>query len=225
MTAARERTYPTISVDDGVYSPQEDSYLLCSEITSLGILPGARVLDLCTGSGIAAIEAARSGAREVFAYDISEQAVSCASANAVANGTNVNVCLGTLTDAQRHGPFDVVVSNPPYVPSPNEPEGMGLHRAWDAGDRGRTVLDLLCSSLSDLLVPGGVAVFVQSEFADVDESVRQLRLSGLDASVVRRQTIEFGPVMHERAAWLEATRQLDVGRRHEELAVIFSRRP
>jgi release factor glutamine methyltransferase len=224
VTAARERTFPTISVDDGVYAPQEDSYLLCSEIASLGVLPGARVLDLCTGSGIAAIEAARAGAREVFAYDISEQAVECASANARANDTDVNVCLGTLTDAHRHGPFDVVVSNPPYVPSPNEPAGMGLHRAWDAGDRGRTVLDLLCASLSDLLAPGGIAVFVQSEFADVDESVRQLRRNGLDADVVRRETIDFGPVMHERAEWLEATNQLDVGCRREELVVIEGRR-
>ncbi|SNT29971.1 HemK2/MTQ2 family protein methyltransferase [Rhodococcoides kyotonense] len=224
MTAARERTFPAISVDDGVYAPQEDSFLLCSEIVSLDILPGARVLDLCTGSGIAAIEAARNGAREVFAYDISERAVACAEANSAANGTTVNVCLGTLDDALHRGPFDVVVSNPPYVPSRNEPVGMGLNRAWDAGDRGRTVLDLLCASMPALLALGGTAVFVQSELADVDESLRQLRSAGLDAEVVRRQTIDFGPVMHERASWLEATDQIDIGCRHEELAVIRSRR-
>lgn len=225
MTTAGERTFPSIIVEDGVYAPQEDSFLLCTEIATHSAFPGARVLDLCTGSGIAAVEAARSGAREVLAYDISARAVSCAQANAAANGVEVNVHLGTLSDAAQQAPFDVIVSNPPYVPSPHDPSGMGLHRAWDAGSRGRVVLDLLCDTAFELLTPGGVVLVVQSEFSGVDESLSQLRSSGLDADVVRREVIDFGPVMHERAPWLEATGQLEIGRREEELIVIEGRRP
>lgn len=220
MTTAGERTYPSIFVEAGVYAPQEDSFLLCNEIARRGSVSGARVLDMCTGSGIAAIEAARNGAREVFAYDISERAVACAGANAVTNGVDVDVRVGTLRDAVDEGPFDVIVSNPPYVPSPHDPSGAGLHRAWDAGDRGRIVLDLLCSSAFELLVRGGVLLMVQSEFSDTEESLRQLRLSGLRAGVVRRQTIEFGPVMHQRSSWLEATGKLEIGCRREELVII-----
>lgn len=181
VTTAGERTYPSIVVEDGVYAPQEDSFLLCNEIATRGSVSGARVLDMCTGSGIAAIEAARNGAREVFAYDI---------------------------------------SNPPYVPSPHNPTGMGLHRAWDAGDRGRVVLDLLCSSAFGLLEPGGVLLMVQSEFSDTEASLEQLRVSGLRADVVRRQTVEFGPVMRARAPWLETMGRLEIGCRHEEFVVI-----
>ncbi|MEO7079120.1 MAG: 50S ribosomal protein L11 methyltransferase, partial [Rhodococcus sp. (in: high G+C Gram-positive bacteria)] len=101
MTVARERSFPSISVDDGVYAPQEDSYLLCAEIAAHSGLAGARVLDLCTGSGIAAIEAARRGAREVVAYDISARAVACALSNADANGVDVDARVGTLSDAQQ----------------------------------------------------------------------------------------------------------------------------
>lgn len=225
MITAGERTFPSIVVQDGVYAPQEDSFLLCTEIASHEALSGARVLDMCTGSGIAAIEAARSGAREVFAYDISERAVTCAAANAQSNALVVDVRVGTLMDAAAEGPFDVIVSNPPYVPSPHAPTGMGVHRAWDAGDRGRVVLDLLCASAFELLAPGGVLMMVQSEFSGTDESLAQLRDSGFDADVVRRQIIDFGPVMHQRAPWLEATGRLEKGCRREELVVIEGRRP
>lgn len=225
MTAAAERTFPSIVVEDGVYAPQEDSFLLCSELVSNSALAGARVLDMCTGSGIAAIEAARCGAREVFAYDISEQAVSCAKNNAAANGVSVSAHLGTLTDAATHAPYDVIVSNPPYVPSPHEPVGSGLHRAWDAGNHGRYVLDLLCTSAVRLLSATGRVIIVQSEFSGIDESISQLRASGLDAKVVRRRTIDFGPVMLERAPWLEATGQIEIGCRREELVVIEGRLP
>lgn len=111
MPAAQERSCPLIRVDDGVYAPQEDSHLLCAEIAAYPGVTGARVLDLCTGSGIAAIEAARRGAAEVLAYDISERAVACALADADANGVNVDVREGILFDASQHAPFGLIVRN------------------------------------------------------------------------------------------------------------------
>lgn len=225
MTAARYSTLPIITVEDGVYAPQEDSHLLCAEITTHPGVVGSRVLDLCTGSGIAGIEAARHGAERVAAYDISPRAVHCASANAVANGVEVDVRVGTLAEAAAAGPYDMIVCNPPYVPSPTTPSGQGLHRAWDAGDRGRTVLDQLCAGAFGLLTPGGVVLIVHSELSGVDESLDQLRYSGLNAGVVRRRQISFGPVMTARAPWLEATGRIATGCRTEELVVIEARRP
>lgn len=224
MTAARERTQTLINVEAGVYAPQEDSFLLSDEISSRSAMAGARVLDLCTGSGIAAIEAARMGARDVVAYDISADAVSCASANAVANGVQVDVRLGTIADALRQARFDFVVSNPPYVPSPEPPVGAGVHRAWDAGDCGRVVLDPLCTRAAELLAPEGVLLVVQSEFSGIDDSLRQLRRSGLVSDVIRTTTIDFGPVMRDRASWMEETGRIAPGCRREELVLIEARR-
>ena len=59
-----------IEVDAGVYAPQHDSWLLRDALQRSGLADGRRVLDICTGSGILAIEAALLGAREVVAFDI-----------------------------------------------------------------------------------------------------------------------------------------------------------
>ncbi len=73
--------------------------------------PGARVLDLGTGSGILAIAAAKLGAKRVLALDTDPQAVSVARENVYRNGVadRVRVARGSL--AQAVGRFDGVVVN------------------------------------------------------------------------------------------------------------------
>lgn len=115
MTAAKGNFHPAITVCDGVYTPQEDSHLLCSEIAIHPAVEGGRVLDLRAGSGIAGIEAARCGADEVIAYNISHRAVECAATNARTHDVDVDVRSGTLADAAETGSFDMIVCNPPPV--------------------------------------------------------------------------------------------------------------
>lgn len=77
------------------------------------------VLDIGTGSGCIAIcMAARLGQSVVTAIDISSRALAVARANAKLNGVDVNFyCADILNDTQSipNKPFDIVVSNPPYV--------------------------------------------------------------------------------------------------------------
>lgn len=217
MTQTRN---PHIEVDHGVYAPQHDSWLLRDELERSGLAHGHSVLDICTGSGILAIEAALTGAREVVAYDISPAAVACATRNAERTGIAVDVRLGTLEDARRAGPFDVVVSNPPYVPSSAPVEGTGPNRAWDAGADGRVVLDQLCALAPDLVAPGGSMLIVHSEFSDPPQTLRSLTRLGFAARIVASRIVEFGPVMTAYAARLEAAGLLEPGRREENLVVI-----
>jgi release factor glutamine methyltransferase len=63
-------------------------------------------------------------------------------------------------------------------------------------------------------------LIVQSEFADVEQSLRRLRSGGLRAEVVLRQLIPFGPVLMARANWMESIGMLPVGRREEQIVVI-----
>ncbi|WP_299576672.1 HemK2/MTQ2 family protein methyltransferase [uncultured Williamsia sp.] len=209
-------------VDLSVYAPQSDSYLLVEAIRGLGDrVAGSRVLDLCCGTGIAAVTAARRRAAEVLALDLNPAAVRSAAANAARHAPAMHARRGCLTDAIEHGPFDVVVCNPPYVPAPREDvDHASAESAWDAGRDGRSVLDPLCCRLPDLLVPGGVALLVHSEVAGIDATVQACRDAGLSSEVLSRTRIPLGPVMLDRRDWLVARGLLPPGADTEELAVI-----
>lgn len=227
-------TYPTpggLLAADGVYAPQYDSQLLVETMERSDLVPGRRVLDLCTGSGFVAIAAAELGATSVTAFDICPRAVLCSRGNAVHAGVDVDVREGSWTGAFCCAPFDVIVSNPPYVPTPPEvdteviPSAIGPAWAWNGGVNGRLILDPLCESASDLLSGGGSMLLVQSVFADAQRSLDTLRSTGLEAEVVASQRIPFGPVLSARARWLEDTGRLQLDCREEELVVIRADKP
>ncbi|MEV6762203.1 methyltransferase [Streptomyces sp. NPDC051105] len=74
------------------------------------------MLDLDTGSGALAVEAARLGA-QVTAV-ISWRALTATWCNAFLNGQTVRVRHGDLASAVPGSRFDLMVTNPPYVPAP-----------------------------------------------------------------------------------------------------------
>ncbi|MGU3502570.1 HemK2/MTQ2 family protein methyltransferase [Mycobacterium sp. C31M] len=211
-------------VADGVYAPGEDSRLLVEAMDKSGLALGAKVADLCTGSGVAAIHAARQGASRVTAFDICPTAVRCARVNADIAGVAVDVHLGSWARATEFGVFDLIVCNPPYVPD-GPGAAPGPARAWDAGTDGRLVLDPLCAAAPDLLADGGSLLLVQSEFADPRKTLAALAANGMDASIVAWEWVPFGPVLQARAPWLEETCQLQPGRRDEEVLVIRADKP
>jgi release factor glutamine methyltransferase len=209
----------------GVYAPQDDSRLLIDTLAGSVVVAGRRTVDLCTGSGVVAIAAARLGACPVSAWDICPRAIQCTRDNAAAAAVSIETHLGPLSHALSEGPYDLVVSNPPYVPTPpgadeHVPAAAGPAWAWNAGPDGRLILDQLCTAAPNLLAVGGTMMLVQSEFAGVEESVSALRSTGLSADVVAQQRIPFGPVLTARARWLECTGRVGLGCREETLVVI-----
>lgn len=177
------------------------------------------MLDVCTGTGALAVTAARLGAGEVTAVDVSRRAALTARLNGLVNGVTVRARRGDLSMFMGERKFDVVLANPPYVPWVDV-AARGRARAWDAGNRGRAVLDRLCVLLPLLLADQGMALMVHSGLCDSGTTLNQLRGAGLKASVVARKVIPFGPVMRRRAAWLEREGLIEPGQREEELVVI-----
>nr|WP_206664135.1 HemK2/MTQ2 family protein methyltransferase [Thermomonospora catenispora] len=205
----------------GVYRPQGDTALLLETLREAAIPPGARVLDLCTGTGAIAVAAALWGARHVTAVDVSRRAVLTARANAVARRVPVRVLRGDLTEPVAGERFDLITANPPYVPCPDPgPPRRGAARAWAGGPRGRLQLDRLCASAPALLNPGGTMLVVHSALCGVRQTLEALRGHGLKASVAARRREPFGPVMRARTAELEEAGLIRRGQRHEELVVI-----
>jgi release factor glutamine methyltransferase len=205
----------------GVYAPGHDTWLLAESLRRAAMPAGARVLDLGTGTGALAIAAARAGAGAVTAVDVSRRAMLAAWCNARVYRARIRVRRGDLRRPTTDHPFDVVLANPPYVPTPPEhATAAGPARAWNAGPDGRRFLDLLCATASDLLAPGGFVLLVQSAVAGVEPTLRALRRSRLKASVVDRRFAPFGPVLRDRADYLLARGLIEPGQRDEELVVI-----
>ncbi|ORW72435.1 HemK2/MTQ2 family protein methyltransferase [Mycobacterium saskatchewanense] len=222
---------PAVSAGVNVYPPQDDSRLLVDTMHQTSLIAGRRVLDLCTGSGFVAIAAAELGGASVTAFDICPHAVRCSRENAALAGVEVDIREGTWVDALECAPFDVVVSNPPYVPTP--PGGdtevicssAGPSWAWNAGPDGRMVLDPLCDAAPKLVTDGGSLLLVHSALAGVQQSLDRLKWAGMQAEVIASKWIPFGPVMSVRAKWLEDTGHIPRGRREEELVVIRADKP
>ncbi|MDH6622343.1 release factor glutamine methyltransferase [Streptomyces sp. LBL] len=208
----------------GVYAPQEDTALLAGALAEEPLRPGADVLDVGTGSGALAIEAARRGTR-VTAVDVSWRAVCTARANAWVAGVPVRIRRGNLFAPVRDRSFDLILTNPPYVPAPMGIRPRGPARAWDAGRDGRFVVDRICREASPLLRPGGVLLMVHSALSDPDRTLVHLRTAGLKASVTRRSRIAFGPVVRGRADWLRQRGLLSPADEKEELVVVRAELP
>ena len=219
------------AVPAGIYPPQQDSHLLIEAMTGTGLVSGARVADLCTGSGVVAIAASAAGAAEVTEFDICPQAVRHARQSALTEEVDVRVHRGSWSRAVEFAPFDLVVANPPYVPhGPVDdtdfiPVTAGPAQAWNAGADGRMILDPLCAAAPLLVDDGGTMLVVQSECSDIKKTLTALRAHGMHVEVVAQQFIPFGPVMSARAQWLTRVGLLPPGRREERLVVIRADAP
>jgi release factor glutamine methyltransferase len=113
-----------LKVDDRALIPRPETEVVAERcLAFLGDLPEPRVLDVGVGSGAIALAIAdEHGGAQVVAVDSSEGALALARENQLRAGVNGRVRLvrGDLLSGVE-GPFDLVVSNPPYV-SPEEYE-------------------------------------------------------------------------------------------------------
>lgn len=207
----------------GVFKPRSDSWML-ARLVREHAQPGDEALDPFTGSGVLAIAAAQAGARAT-AVDVSRRAVACARANARLNGVRVRAVRGDMLEAVSDRSFDLIVANPPYVPSLDERRPRGAARAWDAGPDGRQQLDRLCRSAPARLRPGGLLMIVHSSVCDPELTRRMLSEAGLAVDDLERRQGPLGPLLRARARELERRGQLPRGAREEELVVLRARSP
>ncbi|MBM7440315.1 HemK2/MTQ2 family protein methyltransferase [Streptomyces sp. HB132] len=204
----------------GVYAPQHDTRLLMAALNKETIAPGTEVLDVGTGSGALALRAAQLGAR-VTAVDIARRAVVTARLNALLHRRRITVQRSDLLASLPGRSYDLVICNPPYVPSPvGRLPGHGAARAWEAGCDGRAILDRVCATAPAALRPGGRLLLVHSGLCDSDVTLRHLSDAGLRAQVSVRALVPLGPVLRSRLRWLRDTGLVDEGETAEELVVI-----
>jgi len=160
------RDWDGIYDPEQVYDPEADTYLLL-EIALQEIRPGDRVLEIGTGSGY--IAGALSGIADVIATDINPHAVYSAKQR------GVEVARTDLARGLR-GPFDLVIFNPPYLPTPDE-EKMDdwLEYALDGGTDGRVVIERFANEVGCVLAPGGRVLLLISSLTGIEAVIEIFR--------------------------------------------------
>lgn len=190
-------------VNSSVLIPRQDTELLVE--TALGVLqPDMRVLDLCTGSGCILISLLHY-AKEIVGVgsDVSKQALITAKENAKANDVEAEWVRSDLF-SNLTGTFDVIVSNPPYIPTREietlMPEVRDFEpvEALDGKEDGLFFYEKILAECGSFLNPGGYLMFEighdQGEAVSVlmkqagFDQVRVIRdLSGLNRVVCGRK--------------------------------------
>lgn len=204
----------------GVFQPPSDAWLLAAHLEQERLTGGTKVLDVCTGSGVLAIAAALHGSSSVTAVDISRRAVAAAALNARRNGVRIRTIRGDLFEPVGASRFDLILSNPPYLPGPDR--GLpprGLARAWEGGRTGRKFIDRIAREARAHLTPGGVLLLVYSSVCGERESLETLAAGGLEPVVIARRRGRLGPILRARADWLRRQGLLLEGDEEEILVV------
>ncbi len=123
----------------------------------IDLLPGSpcdSFLDIGAGTGVGALLAARSGAREVVASDVLPSCTSYVRFNAALNGLeNITAVTSDVYAALSGRTFDRIVCHPPYVPS--------ILPRWvfyNGGEDGESITGRVVEGLPAHLRPGGLCL-------------------------------------------------------------------
>lgn len=173
-------------VNQYVLIPRQDTETLVELVLEEQNDPNKILLDVCTGSGCIAISlAVKGGYASVTATDLSEEALKVAEKNANKHGVTVDLLQGDLFDALKRTKtekFDVITSNPPYIPTAViktlEPE-VREHEpmlALDGTEDGLFFYRRIAKETGAYLVDGG-ALYLEIGH-DQGEAVRTLLIDG-----------------------------------------------
>ncbi|MGN0175150.1 MAG: HemK2/MTQ2 family protein methyltransferase [Methanobrevibacter sp.] len=178
-----------INIDDNVYIPAEDSYLLAD---NLEIKQGQSVLEIGTGSGIVAMYASRL-TDNITVTDINFDACELARKNFEDNGIeNIEILFGNLFEPVKNRKFDVILFNTPYLPT-EEDEVLDdtINYAFDGGLNGRKVINLFLNEVGNHLNDNGIVQIIQSSLSGNEETLEKLDQLGFVSEIAAKEHFFF----------------------------------
>jgi methylase of polypeptide subunit release factors len=210
--------YPTTQADAVFFGPDTCRFVRAMAHTPAPAHGPARIVEICCGSGAAAIALARRFPQaEVIAADINARALALADINMrLAGVSNARSCYSNLLN-QLDGQFDLIVANPPYLLDPSE-------RAYrhGGGELGIGLSLQIVRAAIERLAPGGalwlytgVAMidgddpFLRHASALLDEADMRWTYEEIDPDVFGEEleTPAYAGAERIAAVWLVATRE------------------
>ena len=182
-------------VPDQVQAPKAGSLFFCQHLDAR---PGEALLEIGGGLGLAAVLAAKNGAR-VTATDVLPEAVEVMRVNAALNGVTVDARLGDCyapVDGER---FDLICTNPPQMPTP---PGRARRDAAALADNGSAdgweLLDRVIAGAPRHLHPGGRLIFTIFAFLGPKAAVAKVEAVGLAPAIIGSEIQSFPRIGYER---------------------------
>ncbi len=155
----------TLNVDERVLIPRPETEELVELILTENPDTACRVLDIGTGSGAIALALKKGRPNwQVTASDLSQAALDVAQQNAKALALDVSFVLSDVFSAVQ-GPFDIIVSNPPYIAESDKGEvGVNVltsepHSALFAQEDGYAIYRQIIEQASSYLTAKGKLYF------------------------------------------------------------------
>lgn len=157
----------TFDVNKKVLTPRMETEILVEQVLKAEKnFKNPTILDLGTGSGAIAVSIAKNCEATITAIDVSKMALATAEANAKKNDVKIEFLHSNLFEGlKRKRKFDIIVSNPPYIPT-KEIEKLDKNvrecdpvLALDGGEDGLDFYREIISKAPDRLNNGGLLFF------------------------------------------------------------------
>ncbi|KAH7284771.1 hypothetical protein KP509_34G070000 [Ceratopteris richardii] len=201
-----------------VYEPCDDSYALVDALladrANLCELHPSICLEVGCGSGyvITSLALMLSDLKDTrfIATDISKSAVETTRLTLEAHNVNADVLVADLVsgiDTHLAGAVDLLVFNPPYVPTPDDEVGIGgIASAWAGGHKGRIVIDCMLEIVDSILSPKGWFYLVTVAANCPGEICQIMRRKGFASRIaIQRSTEEES--LHVLKFWRDASNE------------------
>ncbi|MFZ2623820.1 MAG: peptide chain release factor N(5)-glutamine methyltransferase [Propionibacterium sp.] len=208
----------SVAVGPGAFIPRPETELLVQYALHRLVAmrpqtgPSPVVVDMGTGSGViaATVIAEYPGTPVVHAVDNSAAALEWARRNLAGTGAHVVEARMGQALAELDGAVDLVISNPPYLPTscagelPADVIGHDPHEALFSGEDGLDAIRELVPNAARLLRTGG-ALVVEHDDSQGEAAVQLLRGTGLF------EQVDDHPDLTGRPRFVSATRRPGVG--------------
>ncbi|XP_307877.3 methyltransferase N6AMT1 [Anopheles gambiae] len=202
---------------DTVYEPAEDTFLLLDALEAELDTIKARQPSLCVeigpGSGVVIVALSKhlpAGQTHCIGFDLNPNACRMTQKTAHLNGSRVDVVNMDLLAGLRPTSVDLLVFNPPYVPTQpvattahatasleehidefrsSVDVGQTLVHAWAGGADGRVVTDRVLADLPRVLSPTGLFYLLLLKENKPEEVLEQIRGMNLQGSIIKERRI------------------------------------
>lgn len=210
-----------VSSHPQVYEPCDDSYALVDALladrTKLLEHHPTICMEVGCGSGyvitsLALILGSEAKNAFYFATDVNPHAATVTRETLEAHGVHAELVTTNIAsglEKRLSGLVDVMVVNPPYVPTPDEEVGsLGLSSAWAGGENGRSVIDKILPVADNLLSDKGWLYMLFLAANDPLQICLQMRDKGYGAKIVVQRSTEE-ETLHVIKFWRDPDIQME----------------